>query len=305
MSTGTEPKLHDLLVKTSRTFALSIPPLPEPLRREVTVSYLLFRLADTFEDTTSWPPATRSAALAQFRKLLQRPPGATLAAARIIWRSLPSVGHDGYAELLDDAEIVLRALWDLDPAARQIIIGHIDRTAERMSGFVERTQGERLELEDLDDLRAYCYAVAGIVGELLTDLFRRQLPALDDSEPDLNRLAVAFGEGLQLVNILKDSRDDDDEGRRYLPRNTTRTEVFAVARTDLDLATRYVAALQRSDAPRGLLEFAALPVRLAYATLTRVEASGAGAKLTREEVNAIVAELATDLDAGRPAVQGN
>ena len=110
---------------------------------------------------------------------------------------------------------------------------------------------------------------------------------------------------MQLVNILKDSRDDDDEGRRYLPRNTTRTEVFAVARTDLDLATRYVAALQRSDAPRGLLEFAALPVRLAYATLTRVEASGAGAKLTREEVNAIVAELATDLDAGRPAVQGN
>ena len=37
-----------LLVRTSRTFALAIPLLPEPLRREVGVAYLLFRIADTF-----------------------------------------------------------------------------------------------------------------------------------------------------------------------------------------------------------------------------------------------------------------
>ena len=42
-----EALLEDLLVKTSRTFALSIPPLPEPLRSEVTIAYLLFRIADT------------------------------------------------------------------------------------------------------------------------------------------------------------------------------------------------------------------------------------------------------------------
>jgi farnesyl-diphosphate farnesyltransferase len=44
--------LHDLLTKTSRTFALSIPELPEPTMREVTIAYLLFRIADTFEDAT-------------------------------------------------------------------------------------------------------------------------------------------------------------------------------------------------------------------------------------------------------------
>ena len=42
--------LHDLLERTSRTFALAIPLLPGPLDRAVTVSYLLFRIADTFED---------------------------------------------------------------------------------------------------------------------------------------------------------------------------------------------------------------------------------------------------------------
>ncbi len=51
--------LDELLVKTSRTFALSIPPLPEPTRRQVTVAYLLFRLIDTVEDASHWPKQRR------------------------------------------------------------------------------------------------------------------------------------------------------------------------------------------------------------------------------------------------------
>ena len=47
------PTLMDhLLEKTSRTFALTVPLLPEPTRCEVTVAYLLFRVADTLEDAT-------------------------------------------------------------------------------------------------------------------------------------------------------------------------------------------------------------------------------------------------------------
>ena len=45
-----DARLQDLLVKTSRTFALAIPQLPQPTLREVTIAYLLFRIADTFED---------------------------------------------------------------------------------------------------------------------------------------------------------------------------------------------------------------------------------------------------------------
>jgi len=46
--------LRDLFQKTSRTFALSIPVLPEPKNREVMIAYLLFRIADTLEDAAHW-----------------------------------------------------------------------------------------------------------------------------------------------------------------------------------------------------------------------------------------------------------
>ncbi len=63
------PDLKELLEKTSRTFALSIPVLPEPTRRQVMIAYLLFRIADTFEDAAHWPPERRRGALGQFEAL--------------------------------------------------------------------------------------------------------------------------------------------------------------------------------------------------------------------------------------------
>lgn len=42
--------LDALLVACSRTFAIAIPELPEPIRQEVTVAYLLCRALDTVED---------------------------------------------------------------------------------------------------------------------------------------------------------------------------------------------------------------------------------------------------------------
>ena len=71
--------LERLLVRTSRTFALAIPLLPSPPRREVTAAYLLFRIADTFEDATRWPRASRLAALSDFARLLEERGSAPLA----------------------------------------------------------------------------------------------------------------------------------------------------------------------------------------------------------------------------------
>ena len=64
---------QDLLVKTSRTFALSIPYLPEPIRQQVTLAYLIFRIAETFEDAASWPQEQRIQALNDFGRLLGYP----------------------------------------------------------------------------------------------------------------------------------------------------------------------------------------------------------------------------------------
>ena len=71
--------IGDLLQKTSRTFALTIPFLPAPTSREVSIAYLLFRIIDTFEDATGWPAARRVEALARFVALVDGPPGAAAA----------------------------------------------------------------------------------------------------------------------------------------------------------------------------------------------------------------------------------
>jgi farnesyl-diphosphate farnesyltransferase len=295
--------LDDLLVKSSRTFALSIPLLPEPTRREVTVAYLLFRIADTFEDAARWPREERCRALEDFIRLLHDPDGEEVARLTTAWRATPPIDHAGYLELLEATPSVLEAFAALSPAARHQVRLHTERTAEGMADFVSRGTPEgSLLLTTLADLRAYCYVVAGIVGEMLTELFIIGHRSLEPMARDLRQRAAAFGEGLQLVNILKDSEADGSEGRIYVPRSVPRQTLFSLAREDLDRAAEYTTIIQEAHSPRGVVAFNALPILLARATLDHVELAGPGAKITRNEVFEIVTRLNADLDAGRPAV---
>jgi farnesyl-diphosphate farnesyltransferase len=299
--------LAGLLERTSRTFALSIPRLPEPTRLAVTLAYLLFRLADTFEDAAAWPRARRAAALDEFLGLLVDPPevGRAVDLARV-WVDGRPTEHEGYLDLLAATPAVLQALGGLTPSGRAVVLRHARRTAEGMRGFVERSD-ERgsLRLATVDDLRGYCYVVAGIVGEMLTDLFVHDAPALAAPavEAPLRARARSFGEGLQLVNILKDADDDARDGRTYLPPDTDRAAVLALAREDLVAATDYVLTLQRGGAPRGFVEFTALPVLLARETLALLASEGPGAKMPRDQVMALVGELDRRLDANEPALE--
>jgi farnesyl-diphosphate farnesyltransferase len=291
-TTGTPPRLDALLAETSRTFALTIPLLPEPTRCEVTVAYLLFRVADTLEDATEWTAACKRDELGHLAEILERPrAGAERLAAG--WTATPPCHHAGYRELLASLPEVFRALDQLGRPAQATIRAHLVRTIERMAGFVGQ------ELADLADLQRYCYAVAGIVGEMLTELFLLGRPMLDPVAAELRSGAPAFGEALQLVNILKDAAADASEGRSFLPAGVARAEVFGLARADLDAAGRYCRTLCRAGGPRGLLEFTALPVLLAQATLDRVERDGAGAKLSRIEVVEIATRLRLALDHDR------
>ncbi|HVR30921.1 MAG TPA: squalene/phytoene synthase family protein [Thermoanaerobaculia bacterium] len=295
--------LDDLLVKTSRTFALTIPLLPEPTRREVTVAYLLFRIADTFEDASHWPRERRIEALRRFAELLECDHLAAVAGDGSDWGAEQASAHQGYVELLSEMPTVLEAFAALAEPARRRIRLDTARTARGMARFVARTGDDgRLELEDVPDLKGYCYVVAGIVGEMLTELFVLGHRSLQPTAPYLRERAPLFGEALQLVNILKDSADDAREGRSYLPARVDRAEVFDLARRDLEASAEYVHALQRAAAPRGLVEFTALPVLLARATLDRVEGSGPGAKLSRPEVASIVDAMRRALDQERPAI---
>ncbi|MDH3745000.1 MAG: squalene/phytoene synthase family protein, partial [Acidobacteriota bacterium] len=267
-----DSRLQELLVKTSRTFALAIPQLPQPTRREVTIAYLLFRIADTLEDASIlWTRSQQHAALDHFDDLMLEPclDRARELAAR--WQADPPSEHPGYTELLAETPFVIESFLGLSPEAQDSIAGHSRRTAQQMADFVTKTAGGVLRLEDIDDLRQYCYAVAGIVGEMLTDLFLLGSYELAPVADYLRARAVAFGEGLQLVNILKDSDSDAVEGRNYLPAGVSRDDVFALARSDLEAATEYSLTLQQAGGPDGVVAFTALPVELAWATLEKVE----------------------------------
>lgn len=310
--TGVEPglrkrdaRLQDLLVKTSRTFALAIPQLPQPTRREVTVAYLLFRIADTFEDASVlWDRPQRLGALEEFDRMLSSPSVEQVRAKVSDWSSQPPTDHSGYLELLEESPLVFSALLALSDPARDAIIEHTRRTARLMAEFITNTdEAGVLRLRDLDDLRAYCYAVAGIVGEMLTDLFLLSSENVAASAEYLRKRASAFGEGLQLVNILKDSAEDEVEGRNFLPSSVDRGELFALARTDLQAATEYARELQRAGAQAGVVAFTALPVELAWATLDRVEQAGPGTKITRMQVFSLYAAVHKAIEKGRPVLE--
>jgi farnesyl-diphosphate farnesyltransferase len=294
--------LEDLLRKTSRTFALSIPPLPEPTRREVTIAYLLFRIADTFEDAAHWAPEARIGALHDFVGLLRSVSREESVRLSTAWTAAGASPHSGYRDLIAEVPFVLDAFFALSPCAIPPIRDHVARSAEGMSGVVARTRSGSLVLTTVEELKGYCYIVAGIVGEMLTELFLLGRPDLEPAAPSLRARAAVFGEALQLVNILKDEGDDAKEGRRYLPEAVPKAEIFALARGDLETAGEYIETLRGAGAPRGILEFTALPVALAWATLRKVESKGPGAKVSRPEVFRITQRVKRALDRGESPV---
>src|SRR5580765_3286048 len=128
--------VDDLLQKTSRTFAITIPMLPMPTRQEVGVAYLLFRIVDTFEDGALWPPSQRIEAIRDFLPLLDAPDpeGAQRFADRC--SADPPVEHPGYLELLREIPFVLRQLDELPELSRHLIRAHVRRAGEGMADVV-------------------------------------------------------------------------------------------------------------------------------------------------------------------------
>jgi farnesyl-diphosphate farnesyltransferase len=278
--------------------------LPEPTRQAVSVAYLLFRIADTFEDATTWPRADRIGALEAFARAVAEGDIARLRTLTEGWMKVPPHRHEGYLELLRLTPEVVATLAEMKPAVREVLVKHTVRTSQGMAGIVARGDADgNLQLSSLEDLKSYCYIVAGIVGELLTGVFLIDTPQLEEQRAVLEANMIQFGEGLQLVNILKDSGDDAKDGRAYLPKTLSRDKVLDLARVDLDCASRYIDALQKGGAPRGYLGFTGISVMLARAALRVLEENGPGAKVSRLEVAKLMGQLQATLASGASMLQ--
>lgn len=288
--------LDHLLEKTSRTFALAIPLLPQPQRTEVTLGYLVFRIADTFEDADHLSRDERIAGLEEFSQLLETDEGELHQQFAHKWAARHLTDSADYQELLEQTPLVLTALSKCNPAAKQTVVRYAQQSIAGMAETLASgdTAG-RVTCSDVEALQQYCYYVAGLVGEMLTELFRHQLGDRSlESKAAMQacqEVARNFGEGLQLVNILKDADEDAESGRVYLPSGVPLATIHELAAYDLRQAETYVASLARAEAPLGFLKFCQLPLSLARGSLEKLAAEGAGAKLTRPEVIQIMTSL--------------
>ncbi len=201
--------LQELLVRSSRTFAVGIEILPEPLRREITVAYLLLRVSDYLEDNRELRNADKVAQLLRWQRVLGR--GDERAA---LVERLKAVREDTPDALVArNAATVLDGLERLAPDAREILVRRVGESSVGMARWIRR--GSAFETEaDLDD---YMHEVAGRVGHLLTDLFTLRLSGLGHAGDRMMQLGREFGLALQTVNVIRGLHEDRDRGLVYVP----------------------------------------------------------------------------------------
>ncbi len=294
------------LEQVSRTFALTIPQLPDGLRDAVGNAYLLCRIADTIEDDPELPAEEKRRFAEQFVGVIE----GTLQPMRFSDELYPRLSAKLPAserELVLNTPRVIRVTRSFD-AGQQAAMGRCVRIMSRgMARFQENAS--RDGLEDMAALDSYCYHVAGVVGEMLTELFCMHDPEIAAHRGRLQSLAVSFGQGLQMTNILKDVWEDYARGACWLPREVFRRVGFdltsltpgrrdpafeegydllvAVARGHLANALEYTLTIPSQQV--GIRRFCLWALGMAVLTLRRIHdnpgfRSGAQVKISRREV---------------------
>jgi farnesyl-diphosphate farnesyltransferase len=216
--------LTDLLKDVSRSFYLTLRVLPESIRNQIGLAYLLARTTDTIADTEIVPLEKRLKLLELLRDRilgrtsmeldlteLARTQG--LPAERVLLTKI-----EDSLELLDSCSDKDRAL------IREVINTITSGQVLDLRRFADASKDNIVALQIDDELDDYTYRVAGCVGEFWTKIclqnqFRGSefLANQSLSEAEFETLGVRFGKGLQLVNILRDLPADLRSGRCYLP----------------------------------------------------------------------------------------
>lgn len=130
----------------------------------------------------------------------------------------------GGEELLQRLPEVLAAYRRLEAGDRArsqaVLLTLTQAMLDALARFPAETEGRVGALVTLEDLDRYTYMNAGCVGEYWTDavIAHRRRCAARWNAPLMRARGVRFGQGLQLVNVLRDLPRDLRIGRCYLPR---------------------------------------------------------------------------------------
>ena len=262
----------------ARNFAYGIRLLPHEKRRGLAVIYAFARRIDDIGDGTlpgqqaDMPAEQKIADLEAARKAVLNLDGASVNGG-----SVTGAG-------LDDP--VLLALADV----KRNFPVPMEAFGELIDGCVADVRGTRYET--FEDLHHYCRCVAGSIGRLSLGIFGTGPDHTGHDQQEAARLADSLGVALQLTNILRDIREDHENGRVYLPAED-------LAKFDIDLDAPSVSQFIR------LVEFEAERAREWYAAgwqllpmLDRRSAActGAMAGIYRRLLERIAAQPAAVLD---------
>jgi farnesyl-diphosphate farnesyltransferase len=213
------------LAGVSRTFALTIPQLPEPVHQIIANGYLLCRIVDTIEDEPLLGWEAKRHFCERFVQVVQGGQDAK-AFSQDLTASLSERTPEAERELIRAIPRVIAITHGFSRPDRAALARCVAIMSHGMAEF--QAQDLRKGLATLADMNRYCYYVAGVVGEMLTQVFCNHFPPMARLKERLLYLAVSFGQGLQMTNILKDLWEDLDRGVCWLPQ-----EVFASYGYDL------------------------------------------------------------------------
>lgn len=300
-----------LLEGVARTFALTIPQLPPPLVKVVANAYLLCRITDTIEDEISILPDRKREFAAQFIDVVAgRADAEVFAAAFYLLLSEQRLSAE--RELIRETARVVRITQGFNPRQQAALCKCVTVMGEGMAYFQAHSRPDGLPTRESFD--NYCYHVAGVVGEMLTELYCDYNSAMDACREELLRLAVSFGQGLQMVNILKDIWEDRARGVCWLPRDVFlaagcdlarltpgqhnpafeegMARLIGIARAHLQNAQRYTLLIPAKE--HGLRTFCLWAIGMGLLTLRKLNrrrdfSAGRQVKISRRSVLAVIA----------------
>jgi farnesyl-diphosphate farnesyltransferase len=223
-SSTAEAYLADQMKKVSRSFALVVAQLEEPLQEQLAAAYLICRVVDNIEDCDQ-PFDWQGQRFAEFETLLREPSLAPQILARWDEESWPGLTEDEAKLMGGHGGALLWQIYSTMPAQAQASISRWTKAmAQGMARFEDPAATPHLVqrqgvwvLADVADYNEYCYYVAGTVGHLATELAVAFYGLEQSSSRVLDEWCEACGRGLQKTNIVKDFAKDVRRGISYIP----------------------------------------------------------------------------------------
>lgn len=298
----------EILPKVSRSFALCIKLLPRPLNSQMMVSYLIFRVLDTIEDSHA-PLEVKKALFSEVMALMMQKRADDPKAALCSCRLLSRLDYTYEKELLESLPAVMRFFHSQPLQVKSAICARGSTMAGGMYEF------QRRKIKTFSDQNQYSYYVAGIIGYLFTDLLYYNGIITRDLRKRIGRYARQLGLALQKVNILRDIAADIKANRRYWPSmllekyglsyenlcsGEKRVEAMKILRAQIENARKYLYSAMKyvlmlpKNAVRVRM-FCIIPLFMAIESYVKcinndeLFDAGAKVKISRQQVQEIVA----------------